>query len=81
LKANDPEDVTGVGKITGATKDKVKEKPATDSTSVANAKVKALKEKREKDPFLKETERLLTDLIMSMPTNGVKVTQVEKKKE
>jgi carboxyl-terminal processing protease len=81
LKASDPEDVTGVGKVTGATKDKVKEKPATDSTSVANAKVKALKEKREKDPFLKETERLLTDLIMSMPTNGVKVTQVEKKKE
>jgi carboxyl-terminal processing protease len=83
LKANDPEDVTGVGKVTGATttKDKAKEKPATDSTSIANAKVKALKEKREKDPFLKETERLLTDLIMNMPTNGVKVTQVEKKKE
>ncbi|PWK29430.1 carboxyl-terminal processing protease [Arcicella aurantiaca] len=54
---------------------------ASDSTSVAQAKVKALKEKHEKDTYLKETERLMTDLILSTPANGVKVTQVEKKKE
>ncbi|MES2516458.1 MAG: carboxy terminal-processing peptidase [Bacteroidota bacterium] len=81
LKLNEPEDVTGVGKVTGAMKDKTKEKPATDSTSIANAKVKALKEKREKDTYLKETERIFTDFITSNPANGVKVTQVEKKKE
>ena len=74
------EDVTGVGKITGATKDKDKEKPATDSTSIAVAKIKALKEKHEKDTFLKETERILTDFILS-PTSGAKVSQVDKKKE
>jgi len=76
-----PEDVTGVGKVTGAMKDKTKEKLATDSTSIAVAKIKALKEKHEKDTFLKETERILTDFILSTPTNGVKVSQVEKKKE
>jgi carboxyl-terminal processing protease len=54
---------------------------ATDSTSIAQAKLKALKDKREKDTYLKETERLMTDLVAIMPTNGVKVTQVEKKKE
>jgi carboxyl-terminal processing protease len=57
-----------------------KEKVATDSTSIAVAKIKALKEKHEKDTFLKETERILTDFISS-PTSGVKVSQVEKKKE
>ena len=80
LKSGEPEDVTGVGKVTGAIKDKAKEKPATDSTSIAVAKIKALKEKHEKDTFLKETERILTDFITS-PTSGVKVSQVEKKKE
>ena len=59
---------------------KEKEKPATDSTSIAVAKIKALKEKHEKDTFLKETERILTDFITS-PTSGVKVSQVDKKKE
>ena len=58
-----------------------KEKVATDSTSIAVAKIKALKEKHEKDPFLKETERILTDLISNTPSTGVKVSQVEKKKE
>ena len=57
-----------------------KEKVATDSTSIALAKIKALKEKHEKDTFLKETERILTDFITS-PTSGVKVSQVDKKKE
>ena len=57
-----------------------KEKVATDSTSIAVAKVKALKEKHEKDTFLKETERILTDFISNTPTNGVKVSQVENKK-
>ncbi len=80
LKSGEPEDVTGVGKVTGATKDKVKEKPATDSTSIAVAKIKALKEKHEKDTFLKETERIFTDFITS-PTSGVKVSQIDKKKE
>ena len=56
-------------------------KPATDSTSIAQAKLKALKEKREKDAYLKETERLMSDFISIVPANGVKVTQVEKKKE
>ena len=80
LKSGEPEDVTGIGKVTGATKEKIKEKPATDSTSIAIAKIKALKEKHEKDTFLKETERILTDFITS-PTSGVKVSQVDKKKE
>ena len=57
-----------------------KEKIATDSTSIAIAKVKALKEKHEKDTFLKETERILTDFISNTPTTGVKVSQVENKK-
>ena len=57
-----------------------KEKVATDSTSIAIAKIKALKEKHEKDTFLKETERILTDFITS-PTSGVKVSQIDKKKE
>ena len=74
LKSGESDDVTGVGKITGA----VKEKPATDSTSIAIAKIKALKEKHEKDTFLKETERILTDFITS-PTSGVKVSQVDNK--
>ena len=78
LKSGESEDVTGVGKVTGAMKEK--EKPATDSTSIAVAKIKALKEKHEKDTFLKETERILTDFITS-PTSGVKVSQVDKKKE
>jgi carboxyl-terminal processing protease len=80
LKPGEPEDLTGVGKVTGAIKDKTKEKPATDSTSIALAKIQALKEKHEKDTFLKETERILTDFISS-PTSGVKVSQVDKKKE
>ena len=63
------------------TKTPVAPKPATDSTSIAQAKLKALKDKREKDTYLKETERLMTDFIISVPANGVKVTQVEKKKE
>ena len=66
--------------VGGATKP-VTPKPATDSTSIAQAKLKALKDKREKDTYLKETERLMTDFILSVPSNGVKVTQVEKKKE
>ena len=78
LNTNEPDDVTGVGKVTGASKEKAK--PATDSTSIAIAKIKALKEKHEKDTFLKETERILTDFITS-PTSGIKVSQVEKKKE
>ncbi len=56
-------------------------KATTDSTSIAQAKVKALKEKHEKDTYLKETERIMADLLMATPPNGVKVTQVEKKKD
>lgn len=78
LKSGETENVTGVGKITGAAKEKAK--PATDSTSIAVAKIKALKEKHEKDTFLKETQRILTDFILS-PTSGVKVSQIDKKKE
>lgn len=78
FKSGEPDDVTGAGKVTGAMK--AKEKPATDSTSIAIAKIKALKEKHEKDTFLKETERILTDFITS-PTSGVKVSQIDKKKE
>ena len=81
FKPNEPNDITGVGKVTGATKDNTKVKPATDSTSIAVAKIKALKEKHEKDTFLKETERILTDFIANSPANGVKVSQAEKQKE
>ena len=47
----------------------------TDSVSIANAKEKALKERREKDAYLKETERILTDYIFLAPSNGIKLTQ------
>jgi carboxyl-terminal processing protease len=36
----------------------------TDSISIVNAKIKAQKEKQEKDTFLKESERILTDYIL-----------------
>ncbi len=46
---------------------------ANDSTSIAQAKEKALKERREKDAYLKETERILVDYIQLSPAE-IKVT-------
>ena len=75
------DELTGNELLPAGTKPVVpKEKIATDSISIAVAKVKALKEKHEKDTFLKETERILTDFISNTPTTGVKVSQVENKK-
>jgi carboxyl-terminal processing protease len=63
-----------------ATETKEPEKVATDSTSIAQAKLKILKERRNKDVYLKECERILTDYILLNSKNQVKVTQVENKK-
>lgn len=63
-----------------ANETKEPEKVATDSTSIAQAKLKILKERRSKDVYLKECERILTDYILLNSTGQVKVTQVENKK-
>ena len=63
-----------------ANETKEPEKVATDSTSIAQAKLKILKERRSKDVYLKECERILTDYILLNSSNQVKVTQVENKK-
>lgn len=63
-----------------ANETKEPEKIATDSTSIAQAKLKILKERRSKDVYLKECERILTDYILLNSSNQVKVTQVENKK-
>ncbi len=59
--------------------EKEPEKAATDSTSIAQAKLKILRERRSKDTYLKESERILTDYILQNPTQ-VKLTNIEKKK-
>ena len=66
--------------LTSAT-EKEPEKAPTDSTSIAQAKLKILKDRRSKDTYLKESERILTDFIMLNPaTSQVKLTNVDKKK-
>ena len=47
-----------------AAEEKSKAVMPTDSISIVNAKIKAQKEKQEKDTFLKESERILTDYIL-----------------
>ncbi|WP_310588923.1 carboxy terminal-processing peptidase [Flectobacillus sp. BAB-3569] len=59
-------------------KPETKTEVKTDSVSIAQAKQKAAKERREKDAYLKETERLLTDYIFLAPSNGIKITQNKK---
>lgn len=80
-----PEDETanieGTSALEAASKKLPEAKAATDSTSIAQAKLKVLKDRRNKDTYLKETERIMTDLISLIPGTGVKVTQLEKKKE
>ena len=49
---------------TEAAEEKSKAVMPTDSISIVNAKIKAQKEKQEKDTFLKESERILTDYIL-----------------
>lgn len=59
-------------------KPEAKTEVKTDSVSIAQAKQKAAKERREKDAYLKETQRLLTDYIFLAPSNGIKITQNKK---